>query len=354
VTRESEFAEPLERVGAATVLYRGRKLSYFGGCDYLGLSWHPRILKAITESLKARGLSVSASRKTTGNHPLYAEVEQKLAAHFELESALLVPTGYQTNLALAQALKGAFDTVLIDEHAHPSLMEAAAMLGAACRSFKHLDSKNMAGKTKNSRRIAILTDGIFALTGHTAPLPEYRKLAPKALLWVDDSHAAGLMNRGQGTVQTLGIEGRVIQTTTLSKTFGLYGGVILGERKVIQLVVAKSALLTGSTPLPLPWVTAIPEALDLAGRSELREKLERNIAAFEASAGLGEGHGSPIFAFSYPSKMAERLRKELLGRGIFPSLIRYGGKAPVFRFALSSAHSLSQIKLLGQTLRKIG
>lgn len=353
MTSETKFAEKLERVNATTVVYHGRELIYFGGCDYLGLSWHPRILRAIKTGLKNRGLSVSASRKTTGNHPLYGEAEKKLAAHFGVEAALLVPTGYQTNLAVAQALQGEIDTVLIDEQAHPSLTEAAAILRASCRVFKHRQPEDLAGKLGDAGRVSILTDGIFALSGQTAPLREYRKVAPKAWLWVDDSHAAGLMSRGQGTLQALGIGGPVIQTTTFSKALGLYGGAILGDRKLMRGVVSRSALLTGSTPLPLPFVAAIPEALQLASGPKLRAKLARNMAQFEKSAGLERGHGSPVYSFSYPARTGERLRKELLRRGIFPSLIRYGSLPPVFRLALSCAHSLSQIKLLGETLRNI-
>jgi len=82
------------------VLNRGRELSYFGGCDYFRLSSHPRVLKALTTGLKRHGLSVSSSRFTTGNHPIYEQLEKSLARFFGTESATLASNGYEDNAPL--------------------------------------------------------------------------------------------------------------------------------------------------------------------------------------------------------------------------------------------------------------
>jgi len=82
------------------VLHRGRTLSYFGGCDYFRLSSHPQVLKALTTGLKQFGLSVSSSRLTTGNHPVYEQLEKSLARFFGAESATLASNGYEDNAPL--------------------------------------------------------------------------------------------------------------------------------------------------------------------------------------------------------------------------------------------------------------
>ena len=69
----------LRAVSPTEVRWRGRKLIFFGGCDYFRLSHHPLVRRAAATSLRKDGLSVAASRVTTGNHPLYAEVERRLA-----------------------------------------------------------------------------------------------------------------------------------------------------------------------------------------------------------------------------------------------------------------------------------
>src|SRR5512142_2323197 len=96
--------EPLQQVDRTCVRFRRRKLTYFSGCDYFRLASHPRVVAALRAGVKKYGLNVAASRLTTGNHALYRELEKELAGFFAAESALVVPSGYSTNLIVAQTL----------------------------------------------------------------------------------------------------------------------------------------------------------------------------------------------------------------------------------------------------------
>src|SRR4051812_15961657 len=125
----TDFSEPLQQVDRVFVRYAGRKLLYFGGCDYYRLSSHPEILKALQTALRKYGLSTAASRKTTGNHPLYEELEQDLAKFFGAPRAVLLSSGYLANIAFAQALRGRYDRILLDGRSHDSLREAARIVG---------------------------------------------------------------------------------------------------------------------------------------------------------------------------------------------------------------------------------
>src|SRR5712664_3906879 len=98
--------EPLQQIARTYVRWRGRKLSYFAGCDYFRLASHPKVLAALKAGAKKYGLNVAASRLTTGNHRLYHELEQGLVNFFGAASALLVSSGYLSNLAVTQALAG--------------------------------------------------------------------------------------------------------------------------------------------------------------------------------------------------------------------------------------------------------
>src|SRR5207245_9267510 len=53
------LAEPLQQVERPFVLDRGRKLAYFGGCDYFRLSSHPAVLEALRDGLGRYGLNVA-------------------------------------------------------------------------------------------------------------------------------------------------------------------------------------------------------------------------------------------------------------------------------------------------------
>ncbi|NBV23254.1 MAG: aminotransferase class I/II-fold pyridoxal phosphate-dependent enzyme, partial [Proteobacteria bacterium] len=168
---------------------------YFAGCDYYRLASHPRVLAAVGRALKSFGLNVSSSRKTTGNHVLYDELEHELARFFHAEQAVLLDSGYVSNLAVAQALRGEFTHVLIDARAHTSLMDAAMMSGATVVPFTHrdvVDFRRQLSGLKEGARPMVFTDGMFSHDGSVAPLVEYLAVLPaKGALLVDDAHGAG-------------------------------------------------------------------------------------------------------------------------------------------------------------------
>src|SRR5262249_29343810 len=132
--------EPLQQIGRTHVRFRGRKFSYFSGCDYFRLASHWEVLRATGAALKRYGLNVAASRLTTGNHVLYEALEKRLARFFGAQSALLVPNGYITNQVVAQSLAGEFSHGLIDEAAHPSLKDASRFLECPVHKFRHQDA----------------------------------------------------------------------------------------------------------------------------------------------------------------------------------------------------------------------
>jgi 8-amino-7-oxononanoate synthase len=353
----SGFSEPLQQVERVFVRWRGRQLIYFGGCDYLRLSSHPAMIRALASAAKQYGLSVAASRRTTGNHVLYEQLEEAARKFFGAESAVLVSNGYLTNLAVAQGLRGTIDHVLIDERAHFSLQDAAAILGCPRTKFAHCDANDLCNKARKysaRKKIAVLTDGMFANDGSIVHLELYRDaLGPNASIWVDDAHAAGILGeRGAGSVEFARINRRnVIQTITFSKAFGAYGGAILCDEKRAQRIVTQSSVLTGNTPLPLPLAAAALTALEICWKKPLRrEKLWRNVATFWKELGRVPKEFSPIISVAVRNPAV--LKRRLLQAGIYPPFIEYGG-GPVsqfFRFAISSEHTAEQIKGLARTL----
>ncbi len=355
---DSEFAEPLQQVDRVFIRGRGRKLLYFGGCDYHRLSSDPRIVSAMHEGLSRFGLTTAASRKTSGNHPLYAQLEHATAKYFSAESAVLVSSGYLANFAVAQALNGEVDHLLVDERCHSSLGEAARMTGARIRRFKHRDAADLARKLRGhtaQTRVAILTDGMFAFDGGLAPLHSYRSaVGPEPLLWVDDAHAAGVLGaRGEGSWEPAGLSRQnLIQTVTFSKAFGVYGGAVLAEKAFRTRLIERSSAVSGNTPLPLPLAAAALVSLRTLDRRMLA-LLRAKIALFwDALSGGANAKESPIVPITVSKPAA--LSRALLAAGIYPTLIRYpGGPASgYFRFALSSAHSDEQIALLARVIRR--
>ena len=317
------------------------------------------------QGLDRFGLNVAASRFTTGNHELYQQLEWELIRFFGVETATLVSNGYATNLALAQGLAGEFSHALIDSRAHQSLRDCLPFLEARVIEFPHADveavSKLIRRCGKRSR-ILLLTDGMFSHNGTLAPLREYLKLLPRASrIIVDDAHGAGTLGRrGRGTCEALGIQsGQIIQTISLSKAFGVYGGAILGSKALREKLLKRSRLLRGNTPLPLPLTNAALGAVRLLREdATLRRRLVANTEFVKGqlrSESSNVEPGTPIVSiFPKTPTEARRLHHQLLAARIFPTQIEYADKQAYFRFAISSEHSRAELESLVLVLREFG
>lgn len=357
-------AEPLQQVDRVFVRWRGRRLLYFAGCDYHRLASHPRVLAAVRRGLRDFGLNVASSRKTTGNHALYEELERDLAQFFRAERAVLVDNGYMTNLAVAQAFRGEFTHVLMDARAHTSVADAAVLMGAKVVTFAHrevADLRTQLAALGVSARPFLFTDGMFSHDGSVAPLAEYLAALPaNAAVLVDDAHGAGVLGQaGRGTPSHCGVrDPRVIQTVTLSKAFGAFGGAILGRREVADAILAKSRCFTGATPVPLPLAAGAQEALRVFRASpQLQERLLANAAWVKQKlrAGgmeLSDAPGPIIPVVPKSPAAAARWQRRLVAAGIHPPLIRYPGgpDGGYFRLVISSQHTRQQLAQLGEAL----
>jgi 7-keto-8-aminopelargonate synthetase-like enzyme len=359
--------EPLQQIDRTYVRFRNRKLSYFSGCDYFRLASHPAVLKAAQEGVKKFGLNVAASRLTSGNHALYRELEKRLAKFFDAPDALLVSSGYMTNLAVAQALAGNFSHALIDERAHPSLLDAAQMFGCPVLQFTHRAARGLEQALQRcgpGTRPILLTDGMFAHDGSHAPLRAYLNILPQdAVLLVDDAHGAGVLGKtGKGTLELEHVgRSRVVQCVTLSKAFGAYGGAILGTRALRQRIVERSRIFVAGTPLPLPLASAALKAISvLKAEQGLRTRLQSYVAYVrealrKAGLELPETAGPIVPLQVKDRRELSKLNRALLAADIYPPLIHYPGSPAngFFRFVISSEHTHRQLDHLISVLCRV-
>ena len=349
--------EPLQFVGLNQVRLGRRTLVHFSGCDYFRLARDPRVAQAVVSTLKTAGLNVAASRRTTGNHPIYALLETELAKFFAAETAVVLPDGYFAPIAATQALAGEFTHAFVDELAHGALLDAAKMLACPVKQFKHRDPGDLAKQiTKCGRgsRPIVLTDGMFAHDGSVAPLREYLKILPvRGWLLVDDAHGAGILGAtGEGSLEHAGVSHqRIIQCATLSKAFGVYGGVVLGSRALREKILTRSRAFAGSTPLPPPLAGAALAALRIVMREPTRRhRLFKNVSYVRAqlrAAGWNilETPGPIVRLPTLNETAIAELTSRLLAAGIYPPFIKYGPASAqgFFRFVISSEHTKAQL-----------
>ena len=352
--------EPLQFVGLNEVRLRNRMLVYFSGCDYFRLARDPRLAQAAVSSLTKNGLNVAASRRTTGNHKIYAQLETALANFFGAETATVLPDGYFAPIAAAQALSGEFTHALVDELAHGALLDAARMLDCRVKKFKHRDVADLAklmAKCGRNARPMILTDGMFSHDGSVAPLREYLKILPaRGMILVDDAHGAGVLGaQGRGSLEHAGVSRKcIIQCATLSKAFGAYGGVVLSSRAVREKILARSWTFAGTTPLPPPLAGAALAALNILQREPARRKRLFQNSAFLRNKlrvvgwEISETPGPIVRLPALPEKQAADLKARLLAVRIYPPFLKYGGASAQgsFRFVIASEHTRAHLDKL--------
>ena len=248
----------------------GRKLLSFSCNDYLNLSQHPKVKAAAVAAVEAHGVGAGASRLVTGNHPLYAELEARLAKLKDTEAACVFGSGYLGNTGIIPALVGKTDVVLVDELTHACIWSGADLSGADVVSFKHNDvvdlGKILADSRTKYRHALIATDGVFSMDGDLAPLHELAALAKKHDAWLmsDDAHGIGVVGNGRGSSFVDGKKADVpLQMGTLSKAVGGYGGYLCASAPVIDFIKTRARTLIYSTGLPPATVAAAIAALEI-------------------------------------------------------------------------------------------
>lgn len=359
----------LRQVDVTWVEYRGRRLSYYGGSDYLRLSWHPAVRAAWSGAVEESGPGVGASRLTTGNAPVYRRLERALAEHFDVPGVSLTSSGYLAPMVAAQAVAADHTHVLLDGRCHACLTDAATLTALPVSSFPHRDPEGLVRSTKGlgaNARVLVMTDGLFSHSGEVAPLAAYLAGLPRsATVLVDDAHGVGILGtRGRGTIEFLGIrDRRLIVTATLSKAIGSYGGMVMGPARLADRIRERSRIWVGNTPAPPPSAAGALAALAVlrSEGAERRRRLERHATVVRAAiraAGFQVGDGpGPVFCL-VPKSAADAgwLRRRLLAAAIYPAWIAYpnGPAERYFRFAISSEHTSAQLTGLCEVLADFG
>jgi 8-amino-7-oxononanoate synthase len=288
-------------LGGVFVERSGRRLISFSSNDYLNFSQDPAIKSAARDALSLFGVGSGASRLVTGNHPLYAALEARLAHLKGTEAACVFGSGYLTNMGVVPTLVGGDDLILVDELSHACLWAGAQLAGATVLTFRHNDVAHAAHLLDEHRRqhprALMVTDGVFSMDGDIAPLTEFGQLARRFDAWLmcDDAHGLGVVGGGRGSVFASGTTADVpLQMGTLSKAIGGYGGYLCASRSVIELIKTRARTLIYSTALPPAIVAAAIAAIDRISSDPQYAALPLAKAkAFTRAAGLPEA-ASPI------------------------------------------------------------
>jgi 8-amino-7-oxononanoate synthase len=285
-----------DRFAPAQARRHGREMISFSCNDYLDLSHHPKVIEAAKQAIDRYGAGSGASRLVTGNTPLYAELEAKLAKFKGTEDAMVFGSGYLTNLGVIPCLVGRDDLIVADELSHACIYAGAQLSRAHFKTFRHNDLGHAAELLREHRaahpKCMLLVDGVYSMDGDRAPVRDLAILAEEYDAWmlVDDAHGLGVVSGGKGSTYVDGNQIPVpLQMGTLSKAIGGYGGYLCASKPVIDFIRTRARSFIYTTGLPPGTLAGAIAALDLiASDKELVAKPLRYAKLFTDALGLPE------------------------------------------------------------------
>ncbi|UCE28468.1 MAG: aminotransferase class I/II-fold pyridoxal phosphate-dependent enzyme [Candidatus Bathyarchaeota archaeon] len=240
----------------------GREVIMLCANNYLNLSTHPKVVKAMLETTGKYGAGAGSDRSIAGNMTAHEELDSHLAKFKRAPASLTYQTGFMANEGLIPQLGGRGDLFVSDELNHGSIIDGVRLTHADRAIFKHKDVEDLVRvmdeaekHTPPYKHIWIFTDGVFSMDGDLAPLPEIAKIAEEhgAGVYVDDAHGEGVLGEGgRGIVNHFHLNHTQVHVEmgTFSKAFGVVGGHITGCEDLRNFAYNKSRtwLLSGGVP----------------------------------------------------------------------------------------------------------
>lgn len=346
----------------------GRKLIDFSTNDYLGLSKSQVLFKAAKLAGEKFGVGSTGSRLLSGNKQIFEDFENQIAKDKKTESALILNSGFQANIAvlaslLDQSVLGSKPIVFFDKLNHASLYQAVFLSKAELVRYQHNDMNHLNDlliKFKDdSRAKFIVTETIFGMDGDIAPIDTIFALSKehKAFLYLDEAHATGVIGyKGYGLSAKINLnEVPHLVLGTFSKALGCFGAYATCSYVIKDYLINKCPGFIYSTSLSPMIIGAAAKAWDLVRSFDserqnlslkaknVREKLKE----LRLNIGNSTTHIIPIILGDEDIVM--NAKAELLKQGIIVSAVRPPTVPPGtsrLRIALNVSHSESDLDCL--------
>lgn len=370
--RRRRIVKPID---ATRVRVGDRTLINFCSNDYLGLAHHPRVIAAATAAMASHGLGSGAAGLISGYTDLHASAERAVAAWKNTESAVILPSGYQANLAAVQTIAAMREKFprgvrfLIDKLAHASLLDAVRATGDAFRVFPHNGmgklERLLADADQNQLQV-VVTESIFSMDGDAADLAGLAELKSRFpfLLLLDEAHGSGVYgSAGSGFAAERGLQSIVdVSVITFSKAIGCVGGAVCGSDAFCAMLVNAGRAYVYSTSIPAAVAGAIEAAIgvlrDEPERQQRLRELSRYVRSSLVDAGLdiraGDSPIVPIVLGAEPAAVAAAWK--LLGEGLLIAAVRpptVPRGSSRLRVTLSSEHQPVDVDKLVSALKRL-
>jgi serine palmitoyltransferase len=295
----------LEGAGAAG----GEKLN-FGTFDLLGLSARRELKETARTSLMKFGLGSCGPRGFYGTIDAHLHLEQRIAALYGVEEAIVYSDGASTPSSAIPAFAKRGDLLVVDDGVSDSIRTGLTLSRAQVAFFKHNDVADLERvllavratdrklkRRSDCQRRFIVVEGLYRNSGTVCPLPAVvaLKQAHHFRLIVDESLSFGALGAtsGLGVTEHFGmaVDDVDILMGTLGNTAGTVGGFCVGSTFEVvdhQRLSGAGYVFSASAP-PFMSNVAVTAIDIMVAEPELRAALVANAAAMHKLLGAVPG-----------------------------------------------------------------
>lgn len=295
------------------VTFEGKEYRWLGGTNYLNIGSHPLFQEKLQEGIRIFSQNWGSSRLNNYRMDVWENLELVLAKRFQVEATALCSSGLIAGQIALQYITQKYPNadISLAPKTHPALWR-----------HPHKPAMGAFADWKKDAQILCM-DGIGApwvenfLTGFE------QNLSSDQTLIVDESHRLGIVSTQINTPAEL------IQTSSMSKAFGIPAGIILGKKSTIE-EIKKDPFWVGGSPANPAYVYACSHAQEAYDerieqsrllaeaftKSVMQVNSVRNYPAFSsADPKIFEhlkSHGFLCNQFAYPDPTAAPLCKAIL------------------------------------------
>lgn len=349
-----------------TVQLDSRDMIMLTSNDYLGLSFHPKVIEASCAATRLWGTSTNGARISNGSRRYHVELEEKLAAFLNREACHVHAAGYLSVMTSVASFAQRGDLVLADKNLHSCLWDGIRVSSATVERFSHnnpADLRDILSTSDVKAAKMLVIEGVYSMEGHVGRLPELVALAEEynCFTVLDDAHGFGVLGRqGRGTADHFNLNDKIeVISGSFSKSLASTGGFVAGSNDVIEYLRTNSKQTSFSAALSPGQAAAAMAALDiLQNEPEHLARLWENRKKYKAildSLGLDTwGSETPAIPIVLGSKeRAYAFWSALMEKDVFTVLSIPPAVPPgkdLIRTAISARHSDEQLERIASAM----
>ncbi len=349
------YYHAMESQQGTHIRLNGRDMVMLSSNDYLGLSFHPKVIESCAAAARIWGTSTTGARISNGSRAYHVALEEKLANFLGREACHISVAGYVSCCSAVASFAQKGDMILADKNIHSCIWDGIRLSMAAVERFSHNNPEDLRQVLKsvpfNTPKMLVV-EGVYSMEGHICRLPEIAQIGEEAGCFtvLDDAHGFGVLGRqGRGTVDHFKLNDKIdIQCGSLSKSLASTGGFVAGTRDLIEYLRTNSKQTLFSAAISPSQAAVASTSLDvMQSEPQHLERLWRNTRRYrEMLKGLGldtwesETPAVPIVLGS--KELVYRFWQALLDKGVFTVMSIAPAVPPgkdLIRTAVSALHS---------------